>query len=497
MIGLGALSAATIAIHGYHVGVEDQAIYLAGILKHLHPTLFPRDAILFEAQTKHTVIDELVAGLIRFCHMSLDWSLFLLHLLTIFLLLLGAWRVARRCFSRTHSVWAGLAMLAGLSLIPIAGTSQYIVDQYLHPRALATALILLPIADFLPSQERPRLLRTYVFTGVCFALAFVFQLQMAVFGAGLIVFLAIQWECWIPAMSMTTLLLFPLSPVRQFFEPGSPAWQEAARIHRQHYLLRWEWYEWLGIVAPMFLLWWWARLGDKKGESVLAWFCRRLALYGTLVLVLGSALVIPPQLERLTVFQPMRMFTFVYLYMLLLGGGLLGEFFLRRVVWRWLLVFTPIVCGMYIGGQALFPASPHIEWPGHRVQNDWVEAYLWIRGNTPTDAYFALNPHYLHDPGNDERGFRGWARRSRMADWEKDGGVACLVPEVARQWQKEVHARDNWNQFTSHDFLRLKHEFGVNWAILEKPPAGGKLGPPPEILDCPYQNPSLYVCRIR
>jgi hypothetical protein len=37
----------------------------------------------------------------------------------------------------------------------------------------------------------------------------------------------------------------------------------------------------------------------------------------------------------------------------------------------------------------------------------------------------------------------------------------------------------------------------VNWAILEKPPAGGKPGPPPEILDCPYQNPSLYVCRIR
>ncbi len=500
MIGLGGLSAATIAIHGYHVGVEDQAIYLPGILRTLNPSLFPHDAVLFETQTKHTVITQTVATFASFTHLSVEWGLLLFHLLAIFLLLLATWRVADRCFSKTSAVWAGLAMLTGLILIPIAGTAQFIVDQYMHPRALATALILLPVADFLPGETRRRNWVLYLFTGICFVLAFALQMQMAVFGLGLLVFLAIPWERWIHAMKVhsAALLLIPLPTfIRQFFEPGSPAWIEAARTRSQHYLLRWEWYEWLGIIAPMFLFWWWARVAEKHGEPVLAWFCRRLALYGTLVLVIGGALIIPPAFERLTPFQPMRMFTFIYVYMLLIGGGLLGEFFLRRSVWRWLVVFIPISVGMYFGNWAQFPASPHIEWPGQIPNNNWAQAFLWIRNNTPTDAYFVLNPHYFQDDGEDARGFRAWAMRSRMADWEKDGAVASLVPDVAPRWQREVHARDNWSHFRSSDFVRLKQEFGVDWAVWEKPSIGGGLDPPPKALDCPYQNPSLYVCRIR
>ncbi len=496
MIGLGALSAATIAIHGYHVGIEDQAIYLAGILHRLTPSLFPHDVILFEAQTRHTILDELVAGLIRGCHMSLDWSLLVLHLVTIFLLLFGAWRVARRCFSNTHAVWAGLAVLTGLFLIPIAGTSQTILNQYLHPTSLSTAVILLPLADFLPGEKGKRRWARYLWVAVCFALAFLLQMQMAVFGLGLIVFLAIPWERWMPAMRMAAFALLP-GLFGQLIGPGSTAWQEAARIHEQHYLLRWEWYMWLGIVAPMFLFWWWARLAEGKSESVLAWFCRRLALYGTLVLVFGSALVIPPQFERFTVFQPMRMFTFIYLYMLLVGGGLLGEFVVRKAAWRWLLVFVTISTGMYFSERSLFPASPHIEWPGQEPRNDWASAFLWIRNNTPIDSYFAVNPHYLSDNGNDEHGFRAWAWRSQMADWEKDSGVACLVPDIAPRWHREVHARDHWKDFENADFARLKQEFGVDWAVWEKPTIGGKAGPLPSLLDCPYQNPSVYVCRIR
>ncbi len=499
LIGLGALTAATVAIHGYHVGVEDQAIYLPGILRTLNPLLFPHDAVLFETQTKHTVITQTVAAFTRFTHLPIEWGLLFFHLFSIFLLLLAMWRLAQRCFARTDAVWAGLAMLTALMLIPIAGTAQYIVDQYMHPRALATALILLPVADFLPGQDQHRrrgLL--YAFTAICFALAFVLQMQMAVFGLGLLVFLALPWERWISAMRPAAFLLIPLPTfIRQFFEPGSPAWLEAARTRSQHYLLRWEWYEWLGIIAPMFLFWWWARVAEKHGETVLGWFCRRLALYGTLVLVLGSVLIIPPAFERLTPFQPMRMFTFIYIYMLLIGGGLLGEFFLRKTVWRWLIVFLPMATGMYCAERALFPASPHVEWPGQTPRNDWVQAFLWIRTNTPIDAYFTLNPHYFADRGEDTRGFRAWAWRSRMADWEKDGAVASLVPDLAPRWQKEVHARDNWARFTGSDFSRLKQDFGVNWAIVEKPPAGGKSASPPEILNCPYQNDSLFVCRIR
>lgn len=495
VIGLGALTAAAVAIHGYHVGVEDQTIYLPAILRHLHPALFPHDSILFESQARNSIIDEAVAALVRGAHLPLDWSLFILHFISIFLVLLGGWRVARRCFATDSGVWGGLSLLTALMLIPIAGTSQYIVDQYMHPRALATALILLPLADFLPAGKGKRRPSPYWFTGLCFVLAFLFQLQMAVFGLGLLIFLWIPWENWVRILEPVVLGLIPFPFFHQFFESTSPAWLEAARLHRQHYLLRWEWYEWLGIIAPVFILWWWARIAEAKGTSILAWLCRRLALYSALVLVIGSILVIPPAFERLTPFQPMRMFTFVYLYMLLLGGGLLGEFFLKKHAWRWIVVLLPLAAGMYLAERALFPASPHLELPGRTPVNDWVEAFLWVRDNTPNDAYFVLNPFYVRDAGEDAHGFRAWAWRSCLADWGKDGGVACLIPDVAPRWQREVHARDNWDRFDSNDFIRLKRDFGVGWAVIEKDEPLGKSVP--NILDCPYQNRSLYVCRIK
>ncbi len=495
VIGLGALTAAAVAIHGYHVGVEDQTIYLPAILRHLHPSLFPHDAILFESQARNSIIEDVVAALVRGAHLSLDWSLLILHLLSIFLLLLGAWRVARRCFSSGSAIWGGLSLLTALLLIPIAGTSQYIVDQYMHPRALATALILLPLADFLPDKNSNRRIPTYLFAGLCFVLAFLLHLQMAVFGLGLLIFLCIPWEKWVRVLEPATLALIPFPFLRQFFEAGSPAWLEAARLHRQHYLLRWEWYEWLGIVAPIFIFWWWARIAEAKGKDILTWLCRRLALYAALVLVIGSLLIIPPAFERLTPFQPMRMFTFVYVYMLLLGGGLLGEFFLKKVAWRWIVVLLPLATGMYFAERALFPASLHLELPGRTPVNDWVQAFQWVRNNTPNDAYFVLNPFYVRDAGEDVHGFRAWAWRSCLADWGKDGGVACLVPDVAPRWQKEVHARDNWDRFKSSDFIRLKRDFGVGWAVIEKDGAPGKALP--DALDCPYQNASLYVCKIR
>jgi len=45
--GLLFLTAAAVLIHGYHLGVEDQTIYLPAIKKILDPSLYPRDAEFF------------------------------------------------------------------------------------------------------------------------------------------------------------------------------------------------------------------------------------------------------------------------------------------------------------------------------------------------------------------------------------------------------------------------------------------------------------------
>jgi hypothetical protein len=75
-----------------------------------------------------------------------------------------------------------------------------------------------------------------------------------------------------------------------------------------------------------------------------------------------------------------------------------------------------------------------------------------------------------------------------MADMDKDPGVVTLFPEVAPRWQRETKAREDWNAFKVADFVKLRKEFGVNWAILEKP-----LRVP---LTCPYENDVVAVCQI-
>lgn len=495
--GLGLLTALTVGVNGYHLGIEDQAIYLPAVLKHLDPSLYPFDHAFFDAQTRPTLIDELVAGIVRFGHLPLEWVLFVLHLLSIWLLLFGASRVIRRCFDLPAAVWGGLGLLGGLLLLPIAGTSQYIADQYLHPRTLATGLILFPVADLLPGRSQLRGKKAVLWCLLWFVPAVVLQLQMAIFGLGFLLCLLMPWERWIPAMKPPLLMAIPFGAIQLLFERGSPAWQEAARTRNQHYLVRWTWYEWLGITAPMLVFWLWVKIGDKQKNEAMSWFCRRISVYGTLVLVIGTALILPPAFERITPVQPMRMFTFIYLYMLLIGGGLLGQYVLRKVVWRWLVLFVPMAASMYHVNRQQFSSTAHIEWPGTYTSNDWEQAFLWIRQNTPKDAYFVVNPHYLRNPGEQFRGFRAWAWRSNMADWEKDAAVASLVPSIAPRWQKEMHARDGWQNFGAADFARLQREYGVTWAILENRffAENGRIMP--DNMECPYQNGSLSVCRIR
>ena len=494
LVKLTGLTVVSVFIHGYHLGVEDQAIYLPAILKHLDASLFPRDAFFFESQTRLMLLDSIVAGIVRATGIPLAWVALGFHVLTIFLLLLASWRILRRCFVSEPAIWSGLALLMCMLTLPIAGTAQYIVDQYLHPRALATALVLMPIAELLPGVRRS-VARTAAWCGLWFALAVAIHFQIAVFGLCLWTVLSfpsdkkrrvIEWERPAAAAAFLPLLL-----------RVSPAWLEAARTRSQHYLLRWEWYEWLGIIAPMFLLWWFGAIARKRGLKTAAWLSRRMAIFGAVALVGGAALVLPPQFERLTPLQPMRVFILVYIFMFLLGGGLLGQFVLRRKTWRWPAVFLPMGFGMFLAAQSLFPASPHIELPGHVFHNDWTDAFLWARSNTPKDAFFALNPKYLSEDGEDYHGFRAWAWRSQMADLDKDPGTVSLVPSLAPEWQRQVHALAGWNQFTAKDFSRLQQEFGVSWVIVERRLPSGEERKVPENLDCPYQNSSLNVCTIR
>ena len=150
---------------------------------------------------------------------------------------------------------------------------------------------------------------------------------------------------------------------------------------------------------------------------------------------------------------------------------------------------------MLYAQHAMLPATEHVEFPGAMSQNEWLEAFAWIRQNTPVDALFALDPHYTKLPGEDYHGFRALAERSALADYDKDAGMAARVPRLAPRWLKEVTAENNWDKFQQTDFDRIKNEFGVTWIILSHADAGFSVVSPSG-MSCPYANSQVRVCQL-
>jgi len=142
---------------------------------------------------------------------------------------------------------------------------------------------------------------------------------------------------------------------------------------------------------------------------------------------------------------------------------------------------------MFYAQRQLFSASPHLEFPGQPTDNAWLQAFDWIRRNTPTNAYFALGAGYMAAPGEDYHSFRALAERSQLADANKDTAVAGQVPQLAPEWERQVAAQQGWQTFTLADFERLKTDFGVDWVLVKYPQPAG--------LPCRWHNSALAVCQ--
>ena len=487
------LAAFAMLVQGYHPGLEDDAFYLAAIKQDLNPSLFPHDADFFRVQFQATVFDKLIALSLRWTHVPLEWGILFWQGAVTVLILWGCWRISRRCFAEAHAQWAAVTLVAVLLTLPVSGTGLNLTDQHLHPRALATALILAAIVAVLD--------RRLVLAGALLAVAFSVHAIMAAFGASYCLFLM-----WKPAertktertktkvdQQRTAVLAALLWPLGWMFDPPSDAWRQAAATRSFYFVLRWHWYEWLGVVAPLLLLWWFRALARRRSQTVLAHVAERLVYFGGFQLAVALIILLPARLERLRPLEPMRFLHLVYLLFVLLAGGLLGQYVLKKHALRWLLLFVPLSAGMFYAQRQMYPATAHLELPGslsrnEASRNNWVEAFRWISRNTPVDSQFALDPRYMELPGEDYHGFRAVAERSVLADELKDAGMAARVPRLAPRWLREVEAQRGWRDFQRPDFLRLKAEFGVDWVVLQAPGVEG--------LPCPYRNPQVVVCRV-
>lgn len=464
-----------VLVHGYHLGADDAAIYVPAIKQVADPSLYPFGAEFFQTQADWSLLPKLMGGSARLAHLPADLVIFLWHTACVYLFLLAAWQLLRACFESAPARWGGVLLLAGCLSVPVAGTALVIMDPYVTARSLAAPTALFAVAAWL-SERRWTALGWLIVT-------IAIHPQMSFYAAALLLALALTRQP--ERVNFTALGLLPFG---YGFEPARGPAREALLARTYFFVTNWAWYEWIGAIAPLALLAWFSLFRPRGATPGFRRVCRALVPYGLLFTLAALVLAGSPHLETFNRLQPMRAFHLLYCIFFALLGGLMGEYVLRRSLWRWLALFVPLSIGMCFAQTGAYPSSPHVEWPGDRAGSSWLQAFYWIRANTPKNAVFAMDPNYFALPGVDQHGFRAVAERSVLADNLKDSGPVALFPRLAEEWKRQVSAQSGWDHFGRRDFERLARLYPVTWIITRAPGPG--------FATCPYRNRDLAVCQM-
>ena len=481
---LALLTFGALLIHGYHVGVEDGEIYLPAVRKLLHPGLYPYATQFFLSHERLSLFAPIVALSARVTHLSVDWAVFLWYNILVFAMLAACWTLLSLCFQSPRARWCGVLLITAVMTMPAANTGLLLIDPYLTARSFSTPLTLFALAAFL-ARRYPLAIGLTLFTASVHP-------QMAVYLVFLAAVLAMCERAQNRAHDremVTVPALLLLLPLDFHLGPATQPYREALYSRDFFFLSNWTWYHWLGLLGPLaFLAWFWR--GKLRGTTP-AFSRLSLALlpFGILSIIAAAIISSSPQFDMFARLQPLRSFHLITLVFMLFLGGVIGEYWARQRVWVIPALVLPLAVGMFFVQRTTFPDSPHIELPGRATSpNNWVNALLWIRNNTPRNAVFAVDSRYFLDPGVDVHGFRAVADRSALADYFKDGGAVSIFPDLAPQWKQMTNATYGLNHFTRQDFIRLAREYPVNWTLIR--------GVAPTGMNCPYEQRGYSVCQI-
>jgi hypothetical protein len=481
------LTAAALAIHGYHLGVEDGEIYLPAARKLLHPDLYPYATEFFQSHERLSLFAPILAWTARLTHLSMDWTAFLWYVATLFLILTACWMLAAASFASSRARWCALLMGTAILTMPATNTGLLLMDPYLTARSFSTPLTLFALVALLKRKYLSAVAITVVTAAI--------HPQMAAY----LVFLgAVLWcvdrfgkkEFYrtAPDSRAAVALLFA-APAGFQLAAAQGAYREALYSRDFYFLSSWSWYHWVGLLAPLGFLFWFSR-GRLRGTTpAFARLSLALIPFGAISILAGTAIAATHRLDMFARLQPLRCFHLITLVFMLFFAGVLGEYLAARRAWVIPALCVPTAVGMFLVARATYPMSPQIEWPGRTTsENAWVNTLLWIRQNTPRDAIFAVDSRYFLDRDTDVHGFRALSERSSLADYYKDGGVVAIFPKLADEWKQMSSATAGLNHFTAQDFARLAQEYPVTWTAIH--------GPAPAGMVCPYQQSGYAVCRI-
>ncbi len=486
--GLLGLAAFAFAVAGYHPFAEDGGVYAAGVKWLLRPELYPTATEFVTEHLRFSVFARVVAALVRGTHLPLEWVLLGLYFGGIWATLVAGWMVASRCVAGMAGRWGAVGLLACWLTLPIAGTSLMLMDPYVTARTFTTPLLLAALAWAL-DLIRGGGWRAGLLCGGALVAAAALHPLMAGYGAAAVAFVLVlgaedarvrRWGPW----GLVTAAVGLAGMVQALAPAESAAYVRVAATRYYWFPARWEWFEWLGLVGPVVVLVWlksrrcWSEMGNAA-----VWLAAISFAVAALFAREGLATHLVARM------QPLRCFQTVYEVMILLLGAWLGETLLARKLWRWVVLFAGMGGVMAYAQRQIYAHSAHMEWPGMTPQNAWQQAFLWVRGNTPVHAVFAMDARYItRGKGEDAQCFRAIAERSALPDYSKDGGEAAITPALVDAWVAGQSAQGGLDVATDAERAARLRPLGADWVVLGRSSQTGWA--------CPYVNQTVEVCRV-
>lgn len=497
-IATAALTPLAVLIHGYHPYAEDGGLYVSGILKALHPSLYPAWSDFVTALFRFSFFSQFVAALIRRSGLSIGTVLLSLYLVSIWATLFAGWLIARRCY-RTHLACYGAVSLLALWLsMPIAGTSLLLMDPYVTARSLSTPCGLFAIAAALDILSSLRRGQQIALSGCAMMLALLIAALVHPLMAGYAAACAALILCSgfstrnrrVAAFILLCLCGIGVASYLYFHAPDQSAeYAHAAQTRPYWFLSNWQWFELAGLVAPLLVLGAvHQRRRNASASSVHA--LTRMGIAAGVCSITIAALFARIDSHSYVVarLQPLRIYQTIYIVMILAVGAFLAEQVLRRRLGRWMAAFLALGAIMFSVQLLTFPDSRHIEAPWTTPHNPWEQAFVWVRTHTPRNAVFALDANYITATGEDAQNFKAIAERSALPDYAKDGGIASIAPDLTDEWTSAVAAELNLNREDDADRLRHLRGTGADWIVL---PHNSSTRFP-----CVYANAAVKVCRL-
>jgi hypothetical protein len=469
---------ATMNAAGYRYAASDQAFYLPAILRHLDPSLFPVSAHLIDSQARLTIIDEMVAAIVRATGVSLQHLFVALYVVTLVLMAAAAIRIGSRLY---RTGWAVAALGAALTLRhAIAKTGANTLEGYFHPRQLAFALGLWGTAMVLDRRYRTALLFVAAAAAIhpTTALWFIVWLGAAVF---------IERPEWRRIMWASVAIAVALAllrgPIAGHFTIMDAAWLEAIG-EKDLYPLAWPLDAWITnlIGIPIVLVAWSTRRRAGlvvTGESPLVLGAMALPLLFLCWLPFDAARVaLAVQLQASRVFWCLDILATIYVVWWLAEGTKPSP--RRAAAVAALVLAASLTRGVY---------TMFVQFPDRRLfavdiqHDDWREAMAFARTTDPRSLWLA-DPVHAAKYGSS---LRAAGQRDVLVEALKDRAIAMYDRGVALQVAERLDAAQRTPWDTRDGALALARRYSLDYLVIDRQ------------LDLPlaHRSGSLFVYKLR